>query len=222
MRKNWNAGGANFGRGDSAEHRGRLRPGRGVNSGRDARRTCAGALRDGGETIAAAAFARRARTRREVGSASGSVRAGAPGASMIGWSRERACRRPRCPRRVQHRSPRAARRAFCVQVAGRVSSASGLASKALLAVRVHCAAPDAAIFGRCLLHRLVTSRTSADLERSDLLQTVSDRQRFPSKTFTAAAATPSLSPNALLNYARPLSCVKHWRSLSTPRHHQED
>src|SRR5438270_9451129 len=105
---------------------------------------------------------------------------------------------------------------------GNDGRAPGLTSKAFLPARVHTAAADTAVLGGGLLDGGITSRTSADLERSDLLQTMSDRQRFPSKTFTAAAATPSLSPNALLNYARPLSCVKHWRSLSTPRHHQED
>src|SRR6202171_2251070 len=52
--------------------------------------------------------------------------------------------------------------------------APGLASKALLADGVHRAAPDAAVLGRRLLHRGLTPWAGADLERSDLLETVSD------------------------------------------------
>jgi len=50
--------------------------------------------------------------------------------------------------------------------------ASGLTSKALLPARVHGTATNAAVLGRCLLDGGLTSRTSADLERGGLLQTV--------------------------------------------------
>jgi hypothetical protein len=49
-----------------------------------------------------------------------------------------------------------------------------LTSQALLTVGVKRAARNAAVLGRRLLHACNTSRTSADLERSGLLQTVSD------------------------------------------------
>jgi hypothetical protein len=51
---------------------------------------------------------------------------------------------------------------------------TGLASKAFLPVRVHGAAPDAAVLGCCLLDRCLTPWTSADLKWSGLLQIVSD------------------------------------------------
>src|SRR5438105_8995914 len=52
---------------------------------------------------------------------------------------------------------------------------AGLASQALLPARVNCAAANAAVLGGCLLDRSLTSRTSADLERSGLFRkTVSD------------------------------------------------
>src|SRR2546428_12254366 len=69
--------------------------------------------------------------------------------------------------------------------------APGLTSKAFLPAWVHPAAADAAVLGGSLLDGGVTSRTSADLEWSDLLQTVSDPQRFP-PNFSAAAAPPGL------------------------------
>jgi hypothetical protein len=53
--------------------------------------------------------------------------------------------------------------------------APGLASKALLPDRVHGTAANAAVLGGCLLDRGLTSSTGADLERSDLLKTVSDQ-----------------------------------------------
>lgn len=56
--------------------------------------------------------------------------------------------------------------------------ATGLASKAFLPIRIHGAAPDAAVLGGCLLDGRFTPRPSAGLERSGLLQTVSD-QWFP-------------------------------------------
>jgi hypothetical protein len=54
--------------------------------------------------------------------------------------------------------------------------APGLTSKALLAAGVHSAATDAAVLRRYLLDGGLTSRTGADLERSGLLETVSDQQ----------------------------------------------
>jgi hypothetical protein len=49
-----------------------------------------------------------------------------------------------------------------------------LTSQALLTVRIKRATRNAAVLGRCLLDGCDTARTSADLERSGLLQTVSD------------------------------------------------
>jgi hypothetical protein len=54
----------------------------------------------------------------------------------------------------------------------------GLTSQAFLPAWVDGAAADAAVPGRGLLDGRVTTGTSADLERSGLLQTVSDPQRF--------------------------------------------
>src|SRR3982074_3303847 len=54
--------------------------------------------------------------------------------------------------------------------------ASGLAPKALLPDRVHGAAANAAVLGRCLLDRGLAPWTGADLVRSDLLEIVSDHQ----------------------------------------------
>ena len=54
--------------------------------------------------------------------------------------------------------------------------APGLASKTLLPDRVHGAAANAAVLGRCLLDRGLTPWARADLDRSDLLETVSDPQ----------------------------------------------
>jgi hypothetical protein len=53
--------------------------------------------------------------------------------------------------------------------------APGLASKAFLPNRIHGTATNAAVLGGCLLDRGLTSWTCADLERSDLLETVSDQ-----------------------------------------------
>ncbi len=61
---------------------------------------------------------------------------------------------------------------------GKDGRATGLASKAFLPIGVHGAAPDAAVLGSCLLDRRLTPWTSADLERSGLLQTVSDIHWF--------------------------------------------
>lgn len=55
----------------------------------------------------------------------------------------------------------------------------GLSSKAFLPARVDGTAANAAVLGGCLLDGGVTSGTSADLEWSGLLQTVSDLQMFP-------------------------------------------
>src|SRR4030088_811194 len=49
-----------------------------------------------------------------------------------------------------------------------------LATKAFLPNRVHGTAANAAVLGGCLLDRGLTSWTGADLERSDLLETVSE------------------------------------------------
>jgi hypothetical protein len=54
--------------------------------------------------------------------------------------------------------------------------APGLTSKALLPDRVHGTAANAAVLGRRLLDRGLTTWAGADLERSDLLETVSDPQ----------------------------------------------
>ena len=54
--------------------------------------------------------------------------------------------------------------------------APGLASKTLLPDRVHGTATNAAIFGRCLLDRGLAPWAGADLEWSDLPETVSDPQ----------------------------------------------
>ena len=59
---------------------------------------------------------------------------------------------------------------------GNDGRAPGLASKALVPDRVHGAAADAAVLGRRLLDRSLTTRAGADLERSDLPETVSDSQ----------------------------------------------
>src|SRR2546423_3043289 len=61
---------------------------------------------------------------------------------------------------------------------GKDRRAPGLATKALLPAGVHRAAPDGAVLGRRLLHAGIATRTGADLERSSLLQTVSDPQWF--------------------------------------------
>ena len=61
--------------------------------------------------------------------------------------------------------------------------APGLASKTLLADRVHGAAANAAVLGRCLLDRGLAPWAGADLDRSDLFETVSDQsvlQKFRS------------------------------------------
>jgi hypothetical protein len=58
--------------------------------------------------------------------------------------------------------------------------ATGLTSKALFPAWVDGAATNAAVPGRDLLDGGLTSGTSADLERSGLLQTVSDQRTFPS------------------------------------------
>ena len=54
--------------------------------------------------------------------------------------------------------------------------APGLAPKTLVPDRVHGTAADAAVLGRCLLNRGLTTWAGADLERSDLPETVSDPQ----------------------------------------------
>src|SRR5256886_15448834 len=54
-----------------------------------------------------------------------------------------------------------------------------LPSKAFLPAWGNRAAAGAAIFGRCLLNRRGTSRTSADLRRRGLLQAVSNLQTIP-------------------------------------------
>jgi len=54
--------------------------------------------------------------------------------------------------------------------------APGLLSKALLPDRVHRAATNAAVLGRCLLDRSLAPRPGADLKRRDVLETVSDHQ----------------------------------------------
>jgi hypothetical protein len=82
--------------------------------------------------------------------------------------------------------------------------ATSLTSKALFAARVHGATPNAAVLGRCLVDGGLTSRTSADLERGGLLQTVSDHQTFSSNLLEVSAET--VSPDALL-IMRALCCV---------------
>jgi len=72
--------------------------------------------------------------------------------------------------------------------------APGLASKTLLPDRVHGAAANAAIFGRCLLDRGLAAWAGADLDRSDLFETVSDQ----SVLLTVAVPAETLSPDALL------------------------
>jgi hypothetical protein len=76
----------------------------------------------------------------------------------------------------------------------------GLTSQAFLPVWVHGAAADAAVPGRGLLDRRVATGTSADLERSGLLQTVSDLQRFlRGFPLTVPRSLPRpVSPDALL------------------------
>src|SRR3984893_3007742 len=81
--------------------------------------------------------------------------------------------------------------------------ATGLASKALLPARVHRTATNAAVLGRCLLDGGLTAPTSADLERSVLLQTVSD-QTFP--PLLLRSLPRPVSPDALL-IMRARSCV---------------
>jgi hypothetical protein len=54
--------------------------------------------------------------------------------------------------------------------------ASGLASKTLLPDRVNGATANAAVLGRCLLDRGLAPWARAELDRSDLLETVSDPQ----------------------------------------------
>jgi hypothetical protein len=70
--------------------------------------------------------------------------------------------------------------------------ATGLASKALFPARVNGATTNAAVLGRYLLDGGLTSRTSADLERSGLLQTVSDQRKFSSNFYLMAPAETSL------------------------------
>src|SRR5919108_2747534 len=55
---------------------------------------------------------------------------------------------------------------------------SSLTSEALLPAGVHRAAANAAVLGGCLLDGDVTARTSARLERSGWLETVSDPHYF--------------------------------------------
>jgi hypothetical protein len=73
--------------------------------------------------------------------------------------------------------------------------APGLASKALVPDRVRGTAADAAILGRCLLDRGLTTGAGADLERSDLPETVSDPQ---SVLQTIRSLPRPFSPDALL------------------------
>ena len=73
--------------------------------------------------------------------------------------------------------------------------APGLASKALLPAWVNGAAANAAVPGRRLLDRGTTSRAGADLERSGLLETVSDPQCFLQLSPVPAE---TVSPSALL------------------------
>jgi hypothetical protein len=70
--------------------------------------------------------------------------------------------------------------------------ATGLASEALFPVRVNGATTNAAVLGRYLVDGGLTSRTSADLERSGLLQTVSDQRKFSSNFYLMAPAETSL------------------------------
>jgi len=66
---------------------------------------------------------------------------------------------------------------------GNDGRATGLASKALLTAGVYGTTTNAAVLGRCLLDRGLTTGTSASLERSGLLQTVSDHQTLPSNFY---------------------------------------
>src|ERR1700694_405514 len=83
--------------------------------------------------------------------------------------------------------------------------ATGLTSKALFPAGVQGAATNAAVLRRCLLDGGLTSWTGADLERSGLLQTVSDQRKFPSifrwplprPPFLRSLPSP-VSPDALL------------------------
>src|SRR2546425_1904774 len=79
---------------------------------------------------------------------------------------------------------------------GNDGRAPGLTSKALFAARVHGAAPDTAVLGRCLLDGGVTSRTCADLERGGLLETVSDHQTY--LHLLLRSLPRPVSPDALL------------------------
>ena len=72
--------------------------------------------------------------------------------------------------------------------------ATGLTAKALFSARVDCAAMDAAVLGRCLLDRGLAPWAGADLDRSDLFETVSDQ----SVLLTVAVPAETLSPDALL------------------------
>jgi len=67
--------------------------------------------------------------------------------------------------------------------------AMGLASKTLFPTWVNGTATNAAILGRYLLDGGLTSRTSADLERSGLLQTVSDQRKFTLQLLMVPAET---------------------------------
>src|SRR6202171_4521914 len=90
--------------------------------------------------------------------------------------------------------------------------APGLASKALLADGVHRAAPDAAVLGRRLLHRGLTPWAGADLERSDLLETVSDHHCV---LHTIAVPDETVLPWRDTDYIRRLHCVKYRACFST-------
>jgi len=70
----------------------------------------------------------------------------------------------------------------------------GLTSKAFLPVGVDGTAANAAIPGRGLLDGGVTSWTGADLEWSDLLQTVSDLQAFLRRSLISAVPAENRLP----------------------------
>jgi hypothetical protein len=79
-----------------------------------------------------------------------------------------------------------------------------LTAKPLLPVGVDGTAVDTAVLGRRLLDGGVTSGTSADLDRSGLLQTVSDLQAVSLQLLVVPAETTS--PDALL-IIRAASCM---------------
>jgi hypothetical protein len=89
---------------------------------------------------------------------------------------------------------------------------SGLASQALLPDRVHGAAANAAVLGRGLLDRGLAPWTGADLEWSDLLETVSDHQCVLQ---TIAVPAETVLPWRVIDYARRLRRVKYPLRLST-------